>query len=104
MKWVKRWKVRGSGGKTYVVALSDTGEYGCDCPVWKFRRERCKHIDEVLRGGGAPYEEDVEYSEETKSFEPKKPAPKPSRRRPVPEPDDEPDPLESIRQNAKWGL
>lgn len=44
MKWVKKWFVE--NGK-YTVSLSDKNEYGCSCPVWKFRRIECKHIRNV---------------------------------------------------------
>lgn len=51
-KWVKRWEVEGSSGNTYVVAIDDDGNYGCSCPVWKFRRLECKHILQVKANGG----------------------------------------------------
>jgi hypothetical protein len=45
VKWIKSWQVKSeSGNGVYTVSLSDTGEYGCSCPVWKFKREECKHI------------------------------------------------------------
>ena len=46
-KWVERWPVIGSTGKTYIVGLDKDGNYGCSCPVWKFQRKQCKHISEV---------------------------------------------------------
>ena len=46
-KWIKKWDVQGSKGNTYTVSLGDDGSYGCSCPVWKFRREECKHIKQV---------------------------------------------------------
>lgn len=46
-KWVKKWRVEGSNGNIYTVALSETGEYGCSCPAWKFRRIHCKHIQYI---------------------------------------------------------
>lgn len=50
-KWVKRWKVpsESDASKTYTVAEDTEGNYGCSCPVWKFRRQECKHIARVLR-------------------------------------------------------
>lgn len=43
--WIRKWEVPSSSGKgVWVVSLSDTGEYGCACPVWKYKREKCKHI------------------------------------------------------------
>jgi len=48
MKWDKKWKVSSGVGGDYVVAYAtDTITYGCSCPVWKFRREKCKHIAAV---------------------------------------------------------
>lgn len=46
-KWLKKWKVKGSKGNEYTVSLAADGSWGCSCPVWKFRRERCKHIAQV---------------------------------------------------------
>lgn len=45
-KWVDRWAVESSSGKTYVVARNET-EWGCTCPHWKFRRLICSHIKYV---------------------------------------------------------
>jgi hypothetical protein len=48
MKWIKKWNVESESGKgSYVVSLSDQNEWGCSCPVWKFRRQECKHIRRV---------------------------------------------------------
>jgi len=47
MTWIEKWEVDGSNGKTWTVALSDTGEWGCSCPVWKFRRVECHHIQQI---------------------------------------------------------
>jgi hypothetical protein len=30
--------------------VDEKGEYACSCPVWKFRRRECKHIDLVRAG------------------------------------------------------
>lgn len=50
-KWVKTWEVPSSDGeKTYKVSVDEHGNYGCSCPVWKFRRQQCKHIEYVLDG------------------------------------------------------
>lgn len=51
-KWVKSWDVEAwssSKGemKTYRVSIGVHGEWGCSCPHWKFRRECCKHIQEI---------------------------------------------------------
>lgn len=49
MKWVKQWDVPSHSNpkKKYVVSKADDGTFGCDCPVWKFRRQECKHIEQV---------------------------------------------------------
>ena len=51
-KWVKRWEVAGSNGKSWTVAIDVEGNYACSCPVWKFRREECHHITLIKNGGG----------------------------------------------------
>lgn len=48
MVWIKKWDVPSTDGKRqYVVAVKDSGEYGCSCPAWKFRRKQCKHIRRI---------------------------------------------------------
>jgi hypothetical protein len=34
---------------SYIVAIDDSGRWGCSCPQWKFHTPRrdCKHISEV---------------------------------------------------------
>ncbi len=51
-RWIKQVKIQGSASEPYTVSLGDDGTYGCSCPVWKFRREECKHISEVKALGG----------------------------------------------------
>jgi hypothetical protein len=51
-RWVKRWKVPGSNGNTWTVAIDKEGNYGCSCPRWKFKREQCHHVEDVKAGGG----------------------------------------------------
>lgn len=61
-KWVKQWNVAGSSGATWTVSVNNQGEYACSCPVWKFRRRECKHIDLVkagMCGNGGSYREAV---------------------------------------------
>ncbi len=61
-KWVKQWDVAGSSGATWTVSVNNKGEYACSCPVWKFRRRECKHIDLVkagMCGNGGSYREAV---------------------------------------------
>lgn len=60
--WIKRWKVRGSGGNSYVVAVDAKGNYGCSCTAWKFRRQECKHILQVKANGGRECAE-IKYRE-----------------------------------------
>ena len=48
-KWIKRWQVPSySSNYVYIVAIDHNGNYGCSCPVWKFKRKQCKHINEVI--------------------------------------------------------
>ena len=42
--WVEKYKIRGEHG-VYTVSIDDKGMWGCSCPVWKFKRRQCKHID-----------------------------------------------------------
>lgn len=49
-QWVKQWDVPGSNGNTWRVSLKNDGTYACSCPVWKFRRKQCKHIQGVIDG------------------------------------------------------
>lgn len=56
-RWVKRWEVPSSSGNgIWVVAIDINGNYGCSCPVWKFRRQECHHIKLVKMGGGRELE------------------------------------------------
>jgi hypothetical protein len=48
MKWIKRWEVPSSRSTAHwIVAIDADGNYGCSCPVWKFKREECKHIIKI---------------------------------------------------------
>lgn len=49
-RWVRRWKVPGSNGNEWTVAVDEAGNYGCSCPRWKFKREECHHIMQVKAG------------------------------------------------------
>lgn len=74
-KWIKKWDVQGSKGNTYTVSLGDDGSYGCSCPVWKFRREECKHIKGVKANNGQGGEQlDAPIKAKAKSKEPEKPS------------------------------
>ena len=50
--WINRWKIESysESGKYYTVAENDVGEFGCDCPIWKYKRRECHHIRQVKRG------------------------------------------------------
>jgi len=50
--WINRWKIESdsTSGKYWTVAENDEGEFGCDCPVWKFQRHECHHIWLVKQG------------------------------------------------------
>ena len=53
MKWIKKWKVQSSSGNgNYIVSIDINGNYGCSCPVWKFRRQECHHIKQIKLLGG----------------------------------------------------
>jgi hypothetical protein len=46
--WAARYSVpRSTGDGTWTVAQAKNGAWGCSCPRWKFKREHCKHIQEV---------------------------------------------------------
>lgn len=50
-RWVKRWEVpKSSGDGNWIVAIDKDGNYGCSCPVWKFKRQECHHIKLVKMG------------------------------------------------------
>jgi len=52
-KWIKRWEVpKSSGDGNWVVALDKDGNYGCSCPIWKFKRQECHHIKQIKMNGG----------------------------------------------------
>jgi hypothetical protein len=43
--WIAKWQITGT--TKYTISISKEGSWGCSCPVWKFRREHCKHISFV---------------------------------------------------------
>ena len=44
-RYPKQWTARGrTSSDLYVISLTTTGAYQCSCPAWKFRREKCKHV------------------------------------------------------------
>lgn len=51
-RWVKKWKIPGSKGNVWTVAIDKDGNYGCSCPLWKFKRIQCHHIEAVKAGRG----------------------------------------------------
>ena len=62
-EWVKRWKIRGSNSDFYTVAVDKDGNWGCSCPVWKFRRQECKHIVSVKNNPNWQESGQVKYRE-----------------------------------------
>jgi hypothetical protein len=48
-RWVKSWMVESSTRKNkYTVSYGDDGSWGCSCPSWKYHRNECKHIREII--------------------------------------------------------
>ena len=61
-RWKQQWVVKSSDGqRDYIVSLDWDGMYHCACRGWTshFPRMDCKHIDEVLAGGGRSITEAV---------------------------------------------
>jgi hypothetical protein len=46
-RWRRRWTIYGDELTEYTVAQDASGQFGCSCPRWKFKREQCKHIDRL---------------------------------------------------------
>lgn len=64
-KWIKRWKVKSDNGNgEYTVAVDSKGNYGCSCPVWKFKRQECKHIIQIKELNPVPEKEITEKERE----------------------------------------
>jgi hypothetical protein len=63
-KWVKSWMVTSSkGDRKYKVSYGDDSSWGCSCSAWKYRRDECRHIREIIKQVGrtpsvadSPYE------------------------------------------------
>lgn len=52
-RWIKRWEIpKSSSDGHWIVAIDKNGNYGCSCPVWKFKRQECHHICLVKNGNG----------------------------------------------------
>lgn len=45
----------------YIVSEMEDGTWRCSCPVWKFRRQQCHHIDKAKRNP-EKYEISVEFT------------------------------------------
>ena len=64
-KWVQRWKVpKSTGDGDWIVAVDVEGNWGCNCPKWKFTfpRKDCDHIKRVKGGEyDLPTMEKAEY-------------------------------------------
>jgi hypothetical protein len=52
--------VQGSKDHIWIVSLGDDGSWGCSCPVWRFHRVECHHIDSIKEQYTG---DEVEYSE-----------------------------------------
>ena len=51
MTWIEKYEVpKSKGDGNWIVSKSDTEQWGCSCPVWKFKRQECKHIRAVKDG------------------------------------------------------
>ncbi len=50
--YLKQWVVPSDSdpNKTYKVSLTPEHELQCSCPRWIFKREMCKHIQDVIAG------------------------------------------------------
>lgn len=50
--YLKQWGVPSDTNpeKTYKVSLTPDFEFQCSCPRWVFKRETCKHIQDVISG------------------------------------------------------
>jgi len=50
-KWYRRWEVESSAeaDKMYIVGMDDDGNFKCECPHFRFRKEPCKHIIHIIR-------------------------------------------------------
>ena len=49
-KIVQYWMVKSqNGNKEYKVCELEDGSFSCSCPVWIYRRQECKHIEQVKR-------------------------------------------------------
>jgi hypothetical protein len=48
-KWAEYWAVQSASRPEveYIIAKAHDGAFGCSCPRWKFKREFCKHIQQV---------------------------------------------------------
>jgi len=50
-RWIEKYKVCSRSSRrplqVYTVSLAKDGTWGCSCPSWRFRREQCKHIEDM---------------------------------------------------------
>lgn len=83
-RWIQRWYVtKSTGDGQWCVALDRDGIYGCSCPVWKFKKQECKHIRGIKSGMGGeakivePAIKRKVVAETTKTFEREISNPKP---------------------------
>jgi len=48
-RWLTSWSVTSSTGvHKYKVSYGQDGSWGCSCPIWKYKRNECKHIKEII--------------------------------------------------------
>jgi hypothetical protein len=50
-KWVNKWTVQSESDSTkfYTVSQAEDNSFGCSCPQWIFRKQICKHIQDVAQ-------------------------------------------------------
>ena len=46
-KWIAKWVIKGLKGETFIVRRNPEGQFSCTCPIWRYRRHECKHIQEI---------------------------------------------------------
>ena len=57
---VERWTVKGDHGDSYDVSLTETGDWGCTCKGFTFKRD-CKHVADLkLKLSRQPVEQATE--------------------------------------------
>ncbi len=64
----QKWDIRSESDPSifYRVSRRSSGEYECSCPVWKFKRQECKHIRKIKEGGSSCKADSGEVRKEMK--------------------------------------